>query len=504
MTKLDRFTEITSIYSSLSRAEKDILTSYINSFQGRSHKDYDETGDFFGLLESNPQISKKEILSELNIDKKPSLFVNGFLLRVREILLESLLLLQNLERPGEYSNRFRNRTSNRKKLIQASILLSRSNREQAEKLLQEVESRAEKYEIPEQVIESKQMLKLAFTRYRSQRVIKRYTSETETWIEKMLGLQEAQNLYSNVLFDFERLPENHKQAEKGIRELEKLEKKHQLDTIKFWRISLQARLKYITGDYKPAIKDYKTLLDLRLYSPPVQSDKGVSDIKMKMGECQSYLLDFKSARTNFMEADSLVKNDSYESYVLRKYLILLDFYETPSDDTAEEIHKRINSTYTSRVPYALANYYLLRSIYLIYDNSPSKAAELIRNEENVIEDAPTEDTFYRNLYLFIAGTDIAVSEGRKANKYCNAALENLKSLNKNDLSSRQKLIIRTLQAIKTAKFDFKAYLKKNEEQVKRLESGEGENRWIPLSNEVMPVHSWIRHKVDKRKKLFKP
>lgn len=504
MTKLDRFSEITSVYNSLSRAEKEILTAYINSFQGKSHKDYDQTGDFFTHLESNPDISKEEILKELKIDKKPSLFVNGFLLRIREVLLESLLLLQNLERPGEYSNRFRNRSANSKKLMQAAILLSRSNREQAEKLLQEVESRAEKYEIPEQVIESKQMLKLAFTRYRSQRVIKRYTAEIDTWIEKMTALQKAQNTYSNVLFDFERLPENQKQAEKSIRELEKTEKKSDLDTVKFWRISLQARLNYINGHYKEAIKDYKALLELRLYSPPVQSDKGVSDIKMKMGECQSFLFDFKAAKTNFLEADALVKNDSYESYQLRKYLILLDFYETPTKDTAEEIHKRINSTYTSRVPYALANYYLLRSIWLIFDNNPAKAAELIRNEEMVIEDAPARDTFYRNIYLFIAGSNIAVSEGRKANKYCNAALENLKALSKNELSSRQKLIIRSFQAIKNTGYDFRSYLNKHEEQIKRLENNEGEYRWIPLSNEVMPVHSWIRNKVDKRKKLFKP
>jgi hypothetical protein len=503
MAKLDRFGEISSIFSSLSRPEKDTLVAYVDAFKGKSHREYEQTADFFRLLEDNPDISRSEILRKLKLNRKPKLFVNGFLLGVREALLDSMLLTRNVERPGEYSNRFRNRVFNRKKLMQATILMARANREQAEKLLNEVEKRAEKYEIPEQVLEAKQLLKLTFAQYRSVRTIERYGAEIATWTKILQDWQSAENVYSDFLFRIERLPASDKSFKSSINELEKLEKSTGMKSVAFLKTAAMARLKIAEEDFKGAMQYYNDMLEMRLNHPPLQSDKGVSDIRLKIGECEAALFDFDAAKKSFEEADKLVKNDTFESYLLRKYLMLIEFYQTPTAEIEEEIQKRIGSTYTSRVPYAMAVYYLLRALWLIYDKRPGKAADLLMNELSAIKNAPPKDQFYRNLYLFIAGADQAVGEGKMSNKYCDAALKNLKALNRQDLSARERLIIRALQSLKSAKLDFKVYRQRYADQLSKLEDTKGDTRWRALSHEVMPVHSWINHHTDKRRKLFK-
>jgi len=503
MTKTDRFKEISSIYSSLSNPEKDTLMAYVKSLEGRSHKEYDQTEDLFGILEREPDIQKNEMLKKLKIDKETKLFVNGFLLRVREILLESLVLTGNIDRPGEYSNKFRNQVFIRKKLLEASILLSRGERDDAEKLLLEVESRAEKYELPEQVVEAKQMLKLSYTGYRSSRVITRYSAEIDHWIPIDSDMQRAKNLYSDAAFQLNRLPESQGTLKKIIDKLGAIEKKTGLVTVLFFRKSLEARMKMALLDFKGAVRIYKDLLEHRLNSPPVQSDKGVSEVKFQMGLCAAYQSDFKRAKLMFSEADDLLKNDTYESYLLRKYMLMLDFYQTPTSETEEIISKRIGSTYVSRVPYALASYYLLRAIYMIADNRAGKAADLLTNELDAIKKSPTDDSFYRNAYLFIAGAEVFNSEPKKGKTACQRALKNMKSLNKKELGPRHNLIQRSFQKIFEFGFNYKEFISRNPALMEKLESGKGETRWVPFTNEVMSVHAWIHHQMDRRKKLFK-
>lgn len=503
MTKSDRFKEISSIYSCLSRAEKDTLSAYIGSIQGRSHKDYEQTSELFKVLEANPEISKKEVLTQLKLNKESKLFINGFLLRSREVLLESMVLAGNLERPGEYSNKFRNQVFNRKKLLEASILLSRGERIEAEKLLLEVESRAEKYELPDQVVEAKQLLKVSFANHRSARVLKRYAKEIDHWISVDADLQRAKNLYSDIVFLISRYPESKNEIDKLLRKLTGIEKKTSLRSVALLRLSLEVQLLMADGDYKAALENLSEILDMRINVPPVQSDKGISDTKMKMGQCHAFLLNFDAAGIQFEEADALVKNDSFESYLLRKYLIMLDFYQSPTSRTEDELLKRISSTYTTRVPYAMASYYLLRAIFMIADNRANKAADLILNELRAIQGSPEEENFHRNAYLFIAGAELAASEPRRGKSICQRALKNIAEMDKKALSPRHQAINRSFQKILALDFDFKEFKSRNPTLVERLETGTGDTRWIPLTSEVMPVHSWINHKIDRRKKLFK-
>ncbi|MFT4772458.1 MAG: hypothetical protein ACJAZC_000505 [Cryomorphaceae bacterium] len=503
MIKQDRFSELVSIYSALNRNEKETISIYTKAFQNRSHKDFKEIGGLIDLIESDPNITRLQATKALKIDKKPKLQQNLFILRTKDIVLECLTLTQNIDRPGEYSNQFRNRSINQKRIEQSKIFLSRGERDIAEKLLNEVENRAEKYELFDQLLEAKELLKVSYATYRAYRTISRYEAEIDHANELNLYLHQARNIYSEFLFHLKREDDKIESQQERMTKLKELETKSRSATIGFLRAMAEVSFLLNNEKYQAAIELMNALVENRLYSPPLQSNQGVSELKTEIGKTQVMLRDFQAARISFSLADKLVKNDTYESYTNRKNLVLLDFYESNLDSLEEEIEKRISSFYTSRVPYASAFYHFTKAIWLISKNQSAKAAEVLIAEIEAIGDTSERERFHRNVYLFIAGCDIQESKKRTGKNYCNKALENLSKMKKNNMTERERLIITVFNQIKSTGYDFQRFLTLNGKQLEKLESDSPSLRWTPLSDEIIPIQNWIHNQIDKRRKLNK-
>ncbi|MCZ4409165.1 hypothetical protein O3Q51_10110 [Cryomorphaceae bacterium 1068] len=503
MSKQDRFSELVSIYSALSRNEKETVSIYTKAFENRSHKDFKEIGGLIDLIDANPDISRVKAAKALKIDKMPKLQQNSLILRTKDIVLECLTLTQNIDRPGEYSNQFRNRSLNQKRLEQSKIFLSRGEQEIAEKLLQEIENRAEKYELFDQVVEAKELLKFSYSTYRASRTIIRYESEIKRANELNHHLHEARNIYADFLFHLRRDENNLEEQKERLSRLKELETTSRSATIGFLRAMGEVSLMQRAEEYESAIKLMEALVEIRLYSPPLQSNQGVSELKTEIGETQVALRNFRTARNSFIAADQLVKNDTYESYRNRKNLMLLDFYESNLYGLDEEIEKKISSFYTSRIPYASAFYHFLKALYLLSEKNYSKAAEILSAEIEAIKDTSDEERFYRNVYLFVAGFGLQKTKKRTGKSHCAQALVNLSKMKKTKLSDRELLIITIFSQIKSAGYDMKRFLTLNAKQLERLESNRPGLRWVPLSDEVIPLQNWIHHQIDRRKKLNK-
>jgi len=501
MSKQNRFSELVSIYSALSRNEKETVTAYVGAFQNKSHRDFTGIDSLLNLIDSNPEINAKEALKSLKIDKKPKLEQNSFLLRAKDVILECLTLSQNIERPGEYSNQFRNRSVNQKRIEQAKIFLSRGQRNIAEKLLQEVENRAEKYELFDQLLEAKLVLKLSYSTYRAVRTLKRYEADIDRVNELNGLLNQAKNIYSDVQFYLGR--DELTDIQNRLDKLKELETKSRSATIGFLRAQSEVAILLKNKDYDDALKLMNALVEIRLYSPPLQSSKGVSELKAKIGYAQVLKGDFKGAGRSFKESDALVRNDTYESYKNRRNLILLDFYESNLQKLDVEIDKRISSLYTARIPYASAFYHFLKGINFIIKNQPLKAAEILSSEIEAIQDTSDREQFYRNCYLYIAGVDLQKSKVRIGKKYCNQAIDNLSKMSKTGLTQRENLIIRIFKQIRSVNYDLKKFAGINSQNLAKLEEPDSHYKWIPLSDEVIPIQNWIHHNLDKRKKLSK-
>jgi len=502
MPKQDRLSELISIYSALNRNEKEIVSIYAKAFTNRSHKDFKEISELIDLIEEKPGLTRDKAMKALKIDKMPKLQQNLIILRTRDIILECLTLSQNIDRPGEYSNQFRNRMLNQKRIDQAKIFLSRGEREIAENLLQETENRAAKYELFDQLVETKSLLKMTYITHRAARTITRYGAETDRANELNANLHRAKNIYSEFLFYLKRDDDTAENRQERLTELKELETSSRSASIGYLRAMADVAVMLEEEKYEPAIKLMQALVENRLYSPPLQSDQGVSDLKTAIGEAQTFIRDYSAARLSFEEADSLVKNDTYESYKNRRNLFLLDFYEHNMNGMEEKIEKRISSFYTARVPYVSAFYHLLKAVFLISKKDYGKAADILSSEIEMMKKAPERDRFYRNVYLFIAGHGLLKSKKRTGDNYCTLALKNMSELKQNYLTDREKLIMTIFRQIKATKYDLKRFMTINANQLEKLESNKSDLRWKPLSDEVIPVENWIHHQLDKRKKLM--
>ncbi|MEM9051648.1 MAG: hypothetical protein AAGC47_06310 [Bacteroidota bacterium] len=493
MAKKDRFSELLSIFSALNKSERENALILARAFKNKSSKDSKEVANLIEEVQEINRTASLDILDPSLVKKKLS---SSIISRAKDLILESLSLSQNIEKPGEYSNHFRNEIENQKKLNQAKIYLSRGHSTIAESLLLEVENKARKYELFGQVTETKELLALIYFQNKSAKTVIRYKEELAQARTNQHRFTEARNIFYN--FDSEPIP-----IEEKLIRLKELEKNSRSVRVGFLRGLIEVEYLINQRKLNLANKVLNSLVESRRFAPPLQSSQGVSDLLQKLGEVKVKMGDLKGAYATFEEANQLVKNDTYESFVFRRNQILIRIYQGKLSFLDSEIYKRVGSTYYSRVPYASAFYRLLHSISLIYRKEYSKAAEALVSEIEYLQDATDREKFYRALYLFISGAELKLLTKQIGSKYCQIAINNLSGLVRGRLTQREILIIKVLKRITASRFDMRDYKNKNSESFSMLESKETDVSWIPLSDEIVPLENWIRHTLDRRKKLSK-
>ena len=229
MAKKDRFAELLSMFSALNKSERKNALILAEAFKNKSSKDSEEAAVRI-VLSSSVLSSEKEII------------------------LESLILSQNIEKPGEYSNQFRNEIGNQKSLNQASINLSRGQSLIPENLLIEVENKAMKYELFSQVTEAKELLALIYSQKKSSKTSGKYKEQLALARKSQIWFTEA----CNIFYDFESAP---LQIEEKLTRLKVLEKNSRSVRVGFLRGLIEVDYFMSRGKLDLASKVLKSLMN---------------------------------------------------------------------------------------------------------------------------------------------------------------------------------------------------------------------------------------------------
>lgn len=502
MEKSSRFNEIKKIYARLSRPEKELLHTRLKAFEHDATRNYEDIARLIQVLQFNPTIGKEEAVRTAGFEGKPSIEVNSLLLLTKEFLMEQLLLDMNINRPGVYSNRFRITISNAKKLEQAQVLLARGLQSEAIKLLEEVQSKADKYENFDQSAKALKILGFLYAKDKGIRTFRRFEGYIKEAKIKSYLVDQAESIYAEYRMHEARgaQPEAMEIATAQLEQLEKQNKNYDLRIPVYIALLLRAEMLVVNEEYRKADHAYLKLIDTIRNSPSVQSEEREAYATMQIARVRMHLAKYSLALEDLNSVQSRVKKSSHLSYLGNKYEVLVHFYEKNYSELSELLPRLLKSKYTLRLPHAAAQFHYY-SAFLDYlqGNYKSSAKALIAEMElkqELVADYATGLSYL----LFLNGVELLSSDEAFAKEVLELAVKRSGAIQEDhELAKRDGVILKLMDKLHASNFDFKKVSVLSKSAVQRLAERNVDASWRPLTYEILPFHQWFAEKLRKAK-----
>jgi tetratricopeptide (TPR) repeat protein len=506
MKRTDRFGETKSLLRASVRAEKEILLAQLQSLEQSGVRGFEKATDAIKVMISKPSYDRKQVLSEIGLGTISNPDANAFFLSLKGAVLENMVQEVNLERPGNYGNRQRTKASNAKKILQSEIMLSKGLINLSEKILEEVLSRSIKYELFDQALAAQRNLRFLHAIDKGIRTFNRFSQN----IEETVVLRDAYASAEDWYLRFELNEARNRQEdpitllENSLASLKQIIDKTGIAYARYLHALFTVKLLERTGEYRKAKTACDKLIELIKSEPAVMTEQRESQAHYDLALILIHLRKLDEAKIAFAVSQNLIKKNSHESYLINKALVALDFYQDNAKDLDDALPKLIKSKYTIRFPYAVVQFHFYKGLLEFIQGDFKSAARTLKEELDLATDLSLDNKLGINLYLFMAGAELAEAEKDFSKEVRQIALDNLNAVYGDpDVRKRDRLIIRLVRRTAASELDYDRTATLVKDSLPRLDMPSRDLRWEPLTYEVIPFGLWLNAKIKKRKMAIK-
>lgn len=490
---------ILRIVNRLTEEEKSAARSYLTTF-GQKGKEARAIHLFDFIVAHNNEkkrtpIDAKEL--ELRVYGEPaSANFTRLVYRLREKILESLVLDVNVNRPDAYDERTRVNIEIRKNITQAQILQSRGLQDLSEAILEKVIQQAKKFEILEELLLA---IRLLINLRRSQdggKYLNKWLAVYEKYdfMKSALVRAEASMCRVHAELDFKAGEKAKSDWLKSILdEMAADYRKTSCAHIGFNYFYLQAQYYQIQRDFRNARKALEDNLKLLETHPSIYTGIRVGNVLSNIADNDLYLLQFARSQKTAAKASLHFKENSFNHQQAVELVFYSHYYRGDYKSAKATILQLLPDTEMSTdLQYKQGKRFYLLACTCFMLGDFSTTLKLVNRIVNPIE----EDREGWNIGLRVL-TIMALIEAQKFDEAQSriAALKTFTdSIGKDMITERTLTVITLLRKLSNAAFDFKVLNQKESARIESLSSME----WLPKSTEMVIVHQWILSKVSRQ------
>ncbi len=491
---MSRFNEIHRIILQSSRAERDVMKSHFRTYKDNEFAQMGEK--LVMLVGEHENLNEEQILKKVFSGRSKS----SFLMFVRVVILEALLLDIIVDRPDLHNNKFRNRLNNQKKLMQGQVLLGKELYPEARKLFEEVVSKGEKYQHFDQVAEAKMLLRLMTLLDPKSRIGRKQ----DKGVERARATRNLLEQIGDHYFDSASIAnKTGKSKTDGLRSLiSKIDDigagRRDLTQVKYLKSIAEIELCMHLGKYENAIVHIENSIDLVRSEPSLQSTEREMELILKLAESHSFLLNWHDALKSLDWADHLVRKNSFSHYEVLKHKTLIDFYRGEFESLDKSLTKNLKSKYILRHPYAVLQFRFFYIWREFIGGQYIETIKLLTDELENTADIKPELKLHMCTLLFMSMYE-AKNDSESYSNSKNLILKRLSAIKPDQMGERGWFILKLLEELldQGANLDIKGFVSKN--VIKKLNSTRNGWKWLPFSDEIYPFQYWLDWKIGHRK-----
>ena len=480
---------IRQIVLSCDKTELEIYRSFLDVGQ-RRNKPTSSSIMAFAILK-NPEISVEELKLLVGDDTTDQAFYKS-LTRVKEKLLESLILDSNIRESDKQSDMFVNSVLSKKKMMQAVVLYSRGLENEGRRLLERLINQGKKYELYDELYEAIHWVRNENGLRYGQKKYDRYTEELLSIRKCRDGLYEARNLYYDYYLYSDRngaVTEKQNRAEKTVSRLKAIVNATKSDRVRYFYFLMLSELYALNKDARKTDKLASNLLSLLNNSPALKID-------LKMGVAHSDIADmmlscgkWQEALSHAHRAKKYIEEDSYNFLVVEDIQIRA-LLLTGDNVRAMQIAEKLNDKNNEHVsPLIQCKYDYYKACALFRSKKYGESIQILSGLNELKKDKYCWNVVIRILvilnFIELRNYDVAENEIDSFRKYMKRVTKRKK------VSPRYAAVAEMLLALRSNGWDFEKTASMNRASMLDLTSDSHDFRWDPKSPELIQFNEWF-------------
>ncbi|TND08547.1 MAG: hypothetical protein FD123_2051 [Bacteroidetes bacterium] len=485
---------ISRLLDVLSDDEHAILRMYLRSFHKRGEKAVTKAMRLYEILMSkdagrtlNENEAMYAIYGEMGV-----VAFDRLILRLRDKILETLLLDVNVKREDAYSERARAIIEVRKRLLCAQILIERGDHELAVFLFSAVAEKARLFEIYDDLQAALLHLYKIQSLVKGIKFAQKYLDEYKHSEYCRHAVAEAEISYHNLIVrdDYSTKGETGiQELEATIEELAKYYEASNSAVVGYYYYYLKAHLYEIIDDYPRVRKALYEILHLLEKRQSIYTETRKGLVLASIAENALYSFQFEQALNNGRESLKYLKTGSFNYQHAKEVIILSLFYSGEYEKALDNINSVLAQDIETIGEFRKGKYDYFKACTLFMLKRYEQAGQILAVINPIEND--TEGWNIGIRILTIMNTLEVLQDDEASGRIHNLNMH-LRTISKDKgKQGRARLIYEILRDIVKYHFDYRQVFENAKLVIENLDRADGNNAWKIRSSELVIFHLWF-------------
>lgn len=484
----------------LSPEEKKVARNFLTAFTLRGTKAPNQAAKLFDLLcresKGEPEIDDRQIEILIYNQKSGTAFPR-LIFRLREKVLESLLLSVNLERENAYSERGRALHEIRKSLSQAQILQSRGVWAWVISLLNECIEKASKFELYEEwaaaLCVRMQMRSIDKGTLTFETENREYDYVLRCLAASKRGIEYYHRLTSEI--EFKASPTSLDLLEKQIKTLQMDYEETKSTHVAFYLYYLETHYYQEKKQYKHASSSLRHQLAL-VKHPALNTPSRLAGVYINLAWNELYTRRFTGALRYTEELVKTLPEKHFNLFQCYETNFYAYFYSGKYEKALEAINILLKQDSGSSSEFRSGKREYQKACTLFMLDKHTQVHKILVDLNPIEDDQEGWNLGLRMLHII---NDIELEKTENAFNRIENMRKHISKLKKTDRENpREALKYEILRTLVNTKFDFMETRKRKAMELEKLNSNLPEYAWRILSPELIIFDQWFASKVFKQ------
>ena len=496
------FDDLKSLIGILTQGEIATAKKFLVAFDSNVTRGKNKNQALLKEIINRPHISLEKAKKKISPDVDERSF-DRQVLRLKEKLLESLLIDINTSKKEVFGEWFGIQIDVRKKYLQANTLYARGLTSEAMRLYDKVEEKAKEFELFSELFEvfNKKKATLgirqgpsAFDEYEKKSILAK-----ECYDANLLGETHYHRHFINDVDPKGLKSEKIGYLTQAIAELQVAYKKTNASLSGYYMHFLLMEYYLIQEDFKASIETGETLLHLIESRPAINSKPRLGFVNDDIAQNQLFTFNFEESLIRARKAQDYYSFNGYNFQMARETEFRALYYQGKLDDASAVVDELIDVSKDLDAPFQYDKRRYLKACVLYMQGQYRDSFLLL---QDVIEVRDDKEGWNIGLRLLSIMNMIEMRLFDNADAQIEAMRKHV-GRNTDVIRPRDEIILKLLMHLERASFNFEKVFNEQRDLLRQISQNEPDYRWEVKTPEMVVFQDWFTAKMEGSTYTFK-